>query len=169
MTWTTAGGPRRGEDVCTLAELVACVVVEFRWSRKEAWQRVKHVTETRGFRQVMCKIERPGGQQSFVTRSLKAIGDPDKIQVVKSDALRVLREEFPRTVGSKRGPKSKYDWSKSYSALKQHWKMTGNIPEKQADDENFVKDCFAKTDEYPTERIIRDKVEGWRREATRGQ
>jgi hypothetical protein len=157
-------------DVCTIGELVALAAVEFKWSRREAWQRVKEVAETRGLPELMYLVQPVKGQQALHYRATNNIADADRRQVVRLAALRLLREEFPHQIGSKRGPKPKYDWAEAREALEKHWAIRGRQSDRQAEDEDSVKSFFASSEsgDEPSESMIREKVKGWR-EANRGR
>jgi hypothetical protein len=159
-----------GEGACTISELINRVVTEFKWSRAEAWQRVRRVAETRGLAEVICSIQQVGKSPTFLTRQTESVKDGDRRRVVPSPVLKALREEYPRAIGSKRGPKPRWDWSGAYDALTLHWEKTGGPPEKKAVDELFVKEWFAATfNREPGERTIREKVGEWRAAAKRGR
>jgi hypothetical protein len=159
------------DAVCTIVDLVDVSVVEFKWSRQEAWRRIKQVAETRGLPEFMFLVQPPGAKSALHWRTTNSIADADRRLVVKFEALQLLREEYPCTIGSKRGPKPKYDSPKARAALMAHWAKTNGPSEYQADDERFVLKFFAstKSGKEPTESLVREWVSKWRKEAERGQ
>ena len=153
-----------GEHVhVSILEFVEHARAELKWSREETWDRLDKVAKRRGLPVISVVIERPNGEKTFTYGVVDRINASERRAVPLAESLRILREEFPRAAGSRRGPKERYDWDKARSALEAFWMKNGGPAETQADDERFVLEWFSNQGEQePGEVAVRTKVRGWR-------